>query len=101
MMTGEAEAKKSIIFPSCAGYLRKWNLTTKNCCCTWLKKSQEASPRTAYQPYCSKVSRNPLSNCQSPDPTVWQICGKAAQTTPFAGSPATSPELLCWVAQLW
>src|SRR6267143_2664182 len=43
MMNGEAEAKKPIIFLSCAGYLRKWNLTTKSCCCTWPKKSQETS----------------------------------------------------------
>ena len=26
------------------GYLRKWNPATKNCCCTWPKKSQETSP---------------------------------------------------------
>jgi transcriptional regulator with XRE-family HTH domain len=30
---------KPITSPNCAGYLRKWNLTTKSCCCTWPKKS--------------------------------------------------------------
>ncbi len=44
IMNSEAEALKRIISPNCAGYLRKWNLTTKISCCTWLKKSQENSP---------------------------------------------------------
>jgi transcriptional regulator with XRE-family HTH domain len=45
--SGGAKAKKPIIFPSCAGSLRKWNLTTKNCYCTWPRKWQETSPGRA------------------------------------------------------
>src|SRR6266436_3365098 len=47
MTNSEAQSGKPITSPNCAGYLRKWNLTTKNCCCTWLKKSPEASPLKA------------------------------------------------------
>src|ERR1700738_1332037 len=39
----EAQAKP-LTSPNCAGSSRKWNLATKNCCCTWPKKSQETSP---------------------------------------------------------
>src|SRR5216683_4818144 len=44
MMNGEAQAAQPLTSPNCASYLRKWNRTTKNCCCTWPKKSQEPSP---------------------------------------------------------
>src|ERR1700682_2467537 len=42
MTNSEAREAKPITSPNCAGYLRKWNLTTKTSCCTWPKKSEEA-----------------------------------------------------------
>src|SRR6266851_5347459 len=85
MMTGEAEATKLIIFPSCAGYLRKWNLTTKNCCCTWPKKLQGTSHEqptdsttsgrfVERQPglFLSQARQPPLQNCLA----RWLNCGE-------------------------
>src|SRR6266446_995915 len=44
MMNGEAEAHRRITSPNCVSYLRRWNPAIKNCCSTWRKRSQEASP---------------------------------------------------------
>src|SRR6266404_1310475 len=44
MTNSEAQAAMLFTSPNCAGYLRKWNLATKTSCCTWSKRSQEASP---------------------------------------------------------
>src|SRR6266478_6503652 len=44
MMNGEAQVGKPFTSPNCADYLRKWNRTTSNFCCTWPKKSQETNP---------------------------------------------------------
>src|SRR5258707_5446672 len=44
MTNGEARVAEPITSPNCASYLRRWNPAIKNCCCTWPKRSQEASP---------------------------------------------------------
>ncbi len=59
--------------PNCAGYLRKWNLTTKNCSCTWPKKSGETRtvPLTD-----SRVCGNLiLFSFPSAAKDVWRVCG--------------------------
>jgi len=58
LTNSEAQSGKPITSPNWAGYLRKWNLTTKNCCCTWLKKSPEASPEP-FQPESLKAWPEP------------------------------------------
>src|SRR6267154_1055072 len=44
MTNSEAKAGKPNFSPNCEDFSRKWNLTTTNCCCTWLKKSRGTSP---------------------------------------------------------
>ena len=80
-MNGEARAKHPITSQSCAGSLRKWDLTTKTSCCTWPKKSQDANPEIRFLPIkilqilhqTAKTSRRTLRSCRGL--LWWQIRG--------------------------
>ncbi len=45
----DAEARKPITSPNCAGYLPKWNPATKTFCCTWPKKPHDTSNEPFYR----------------------------------------------------
>jgi transcriptional regulator with XRE-family HTH domain len=47
--SGEAKAAKPTTCPSCADYLRRWGLASKNFCSTWPKKSRSGANLTASQ----------------------------------------------------
>ena len=47
--SGEARATMPTTCPSCADYLRRWGLASKNFCSTWPKKSRSGANLTASQ----------------------------------------------------